>query len=119
MPLDTGATACCDMRAEDAHTFEGGMADVDPPISLRPCQGQVAQGRGRIRIQEWDKSNYRTIAVQMSSMGTFSRGRKVPAKPSSEGHKQRELDVDGLARGRDGSSNLAPRGFEFHARHSA
>ena len=65
------------------------------------------------------KSNYRTIAVQMSSMGTFSRGRKVPAKPSSEGHKQRELDVDGLARGRDGSSNLAPRGFEFHARHSA
>ena len=39
VPLDTGATACCDMRAEDAHTFEGGMADVDPPISLRPCQG--------------------------------------------------------------------------------
>ena len=39
VPLDTGATACCDMRAEDAHTFEGGMADVDPPISLWPCQG--------------------------------------------------------------------------------
>ena len=53
VPLDTGATACCDMRAEDAHTFEGGMADVDPPISLRPCQGQVAQGRGRMRIAQF------------------------------------------------------------------
>ena len=84
VPLDTGATACCDMRAEDAHTFEGGMADVDPPISLRPCQGQVAQGRGRMRIAQFS----------FEHLGRESRNLQTAARPSATQRAEPKLARD-------------------------
>ena len=81
VPLDTGATACCDMRAEDAHTFEGGMADVDPPISLRPCQGlkwrKAAESRNSHSNTPRRESKPQPARAQHSARSRNSRGIRV------------------------------------------